>query len=309
MANRIILGRSGLSVSPVCFGTWQLSPRFWGEQPEDELIAAMRRAFDLDINFYDTADAYGDGLAETVLGKALAPLPREQVVVATKVYHHFYPDGRRHPDLSHDYLIAECEASLQRLGMDYIDLYQCHAWDPLAPLEETTAALDKLKAQGKIRCYGVSNFSVEQLRCARALGDYATLQPPYDLLEKQGESDLLPYCRMEKIGVLVYSPLHRGLLTGKYTGAETFTDFREQDPTFQGERFRQLAAAVAGLRPMAEKYGLTVVQLILAATLMHPSINVTIAGIKKPVHIEEAAGAMGKTIAREDYFTVRNALS
>jgi aryl-alcohol dehydrogenase-like predicted oxidoreductase len=305
----VILGRSGLSVSPVCFGTWQLSPRFWGELPEDELTAAMRRAFDLGINFYDTADAYGDGLAERVLGKALAPLPRDQVVVATKVYHHFYPDGRRHPDLSRDYIIAECEDSLRRLGMDYIDLYQCHAWDPLAPLEETTEALEELKAQGKIRCYGVSNFSVEQLRYARAAGDYATLQPPYDLLDKQGESDLLPYCRMEKIGVLVYSPLHRGLLTGKYTGEETFTDLREHDPTFQGERFRQLAAAIAGLRPLAEKYGLTIVQLILAATLMHPSIHVTIAGIKTAAQIEEAAGAMGHQISREDYFTVRNTLS
>jgi len=302
---RVILGRSGLSVSPICFGTWQLSPRFWGEQSSEELTAAMRRAFEIGVNCYDTADAYGDGLAEEVMGAALQPLPRDQIIVATKVYHHFYPDGHRHPDLSRDYIIAECEASLRRLRMDYIDLYQCHAWDPLAPLEETTETLELLKQQGKIRCYGASNFTVEQLKLARALGDYVTLQPQYDLTAPKIEADLLPYCRREKIGVLVFSPLRHGLLTGKYRGEETFTDFRAGHPDFQGERFKQLTAAIAGLKPLAEKYALTITQLVLAATLMHPAIHVAIVGIKKTAQIEEAAGAMGHILSREDYFAVR----
>ena len=297
-----------MSVSPICFGTWQLSPRFWGELSSAAIISAMQRAFEIGVNFYDTADAYGDGLAEEVLGAALASLPRDQVIVATKAYHHFYPDGHRHPDLSREYLIAECEASLRRLRMDYIDLYQCHAWDPLASMEETTEALELLKAQGKIRCYGASNFTVEQLKLARSLGDYATLQPPYDLTAPKIEADLLPYCQREKIGVLVYSPLRNGLLTGKYRGDETFTDFRAGHPDFQGERFKGLAAAISGLRPLAEGYGLTITQLVLAATLMHPAIHVAIAGIKETAHIEEAAGAMGRVLSREDYFAVRRAL-
>ncbi|NPV52734.1 MAG: aldo/keto reductase [Firmicutes bacterium] len=305
----MILGSSGLSVSPICFGTWQLSPRFWGAQSEGEIISAIHRAFEVGVNFYDTADAYGDGLAETVLGKAVKALPRDQVIVATKVYHHFYPDGHRHPDLSRDYILKECEASLRRLQMDYIDLYQCHAFDLITPLEETTDALEKLKKQGKIRAYGVSNFTVEQLRLARKYGDYVTIQPDYDLLNTHIEKDLLPYCQSESIGVLTYSSLHRGLLTGKYKGTETFTDLRAKDPDFQGERFRELASRVASLAPIAEKYSMTITQLVLTATLMHPGIHVAIVGIKNSNQIEEAAGAMGKTLDREDYWQIRNILS
>ncbi len=306
---RVRLGRSDLQVSPICHGTWQLSPKYWGDQPRDLMIAAARKAFDVGVNFYDTADAYGDGLAEEVLGEALKPLPRDRVVLATKVYHHFYPDGHRHPDLSATYIEQECEASLRRLQMDYIDLYQCHAFDAVSDLEETTAALERLKQAGKIRAYGASNFTVEQLRAARRFGDYATLQPRYNLLQPEAEADLLPYCRSEDVGVLVYSPLYHGLLTGKYVGTETFEDLRKSNADFQGERFRELAARVRALEPIARKYSLTIVQLVLVVTLMNPMIHCAIVGIKNPQQIADAAGAMGKTISREDYFAVRTTLS
>jgi aryl-alcohol dehydrogenase-like predicted oxidoreductase len=306
--NRVELGRSGLAVSPICYGSWQLSPSFWGEQPREVMIAAMRRAFEAGVNFYDTADAYGDGLSETVLGEALKPLPRDQIVVATKVYHRFYPDGHRHPDLSGKYLLDECDASLKRLQMDYVDLYQCHAFDPMTDLGETTEALERLKQAGKIRAYGASNFTVEQLRTARCFGDYATLQPRYNLLQAQAEADLLPYCQAEDVGVLVYSPLYHGLLTGKYTGSETFTDLRKGYPDFQGERFKELAARVRALASIAEKHSLSIVQLVLAATLMSPMLHCAIVGVKTPEQIADAAGAMGKTLGREDYFAVRRTL-
>ena len=306
--NRVRLGRSGLMVSPICYGSWQLSPTFWGDLPREQAVAAMRRAFEVGVNFYDTADAYGDGLSEQVLGEALKPLHRDQVVVATKVYHRFYPDGRRHPDLSGKYILDECDASLQRLQMDYIDLYQCHAFDPLADLAETTEALEKLKQAGKIRAYGASNFTVEQLRAARSFGDYATLQPRYNLLQSQAEADLLPYCQAEDIGVLAYSPLYHGLLTGKYTGAETFSDLRRHIADFQGERFQELAGRVRALAPIAEKYALSIVQLVLVATLMSPMIHSAIVGVKNAEQIVDAAGAMGKAISREDYFAVRRTL-
>ncbi|HOZ49208.1 MAG TPA: aldo/keto reductase [Candidatus Hydrogenedentes bacterium] len=306
---RVTLGSSGLSVSPVAFGTWQLSPRFWGEQSKEAALAAMRRAVDVGVNFFDTADAYGDGYAETVLGEALRDLPRDELVVTTKFFNHFNPDASRYPDLSPAYLTERCEASLKRLGIETIDLCLLHFYDQLTPLADVAATLERLRDQGKIRVIGVSNHTVEQLRAQRRFADYSVVQPPYSLVDPAGEGDLLPYCQGENIGVMVYSPMHKGLLTGKYTGTETFDDFRQFHPDFQGERFKLLCAGVQSLRPMAEGYGLTVYQLILAATLMHPAIHVAVCGIKTPDQIAEAAGAMGKTIAREDYFAVRKALS
>jgi aryl-alcohol dehydrogenase-like predicted oxidoreductase len=308
MEHRIPLGRSGLSVSPICYGTWQLSPKFWGSVSCQDVAAAIRRAFELGINFFDTAGAYGDGLAESVLGEALQGLPREKLVVATKVYHHFYPDGRRHGDLSATYIAEYCDQALTRLRTDYIDLLQLHSFDVFTPMAETCEALERLCRAGKLRSYGVSNFSVEQLRLAHAHGNFATAQPRYSLLDRRAEDDLLPYCAAQNVGVLVYSPLEHGLLTGKFAGSETFTDLRKNSGRFQGERFSRIAAAVRKLQPMAEKYGLTLTQLSLAATLSHAAIHCAIAGIKNAAQIEEAAGAMGKRIEREDYFTIRAAL-
>ncbi len=299
---------SGLTVSPICFGTWQLSPRFWGEQPKEVVVAAMRRAFEVGVNFYDTADAYGDGYAETVLGEAISVLPRDEIVVATKVYHHFYPDGRRHPDLSRDYVLAECDASLKRLGTSYIDLYQCHAFDPATPIAETAEALDQLRRAGKIRAYGMSNFTAEQTSLAIESGDFTTMQPKYNLMQREAENDVLPLCKANAVGVLAFSPLFNGLLTGKYAGTGTFTDFRSNVPAFQGERFRELAARVRSIEPIAGGYGLSITQLVLAVTLQNPMIDCAIVGIKTAQHIEEAAAVMGRKVSREDFHRVRQEL-
>ncbi len=309
MSTRVVLGRSGLEVSPVSFGTWQLSPRFWGPQPEAEVRAAMRKAFDLGINFFDTADAYGDGYGESVLGAFLSEVPRRDVVVATKVFNHYNPDGSRYPDLSPNHIIARCEASLKRLRVEAIDVYLLHFYDQLAALEEVAGALEQLRRQGKILHYGTSNHSVEELRAQRRFGAYHVTQPPYSLISTAIEKDLLPYCQAEGVGVMVYSSMHKGLLTGKYRGDEAFEDFRRNHPDFQGERFQRITASVRSLEPMAAKYGLTVYQLVLAATLMHPAIHVAVVGIKTPDQIAEAAGAMGRTLSREDYFAVRAALA
>jgi len=305
---RVTLGDSGLQVSPISFGTWQLSPRFWGEQSKDDAMAAIRKAFEKGINFFDTAEAYGDGYAETVLGEAIRDLPRDELVIATKVFNHFKPDGSRYPDLSPEHIAERCELSLQRLGVDTIDLYFLHLFDPLTPFEDIAEVLIELKQQGKVRAFGLSNHSVEQCRAQRCAFEYTVVQPPYSLINPAGEADLLPYCQSEDIGVMIYSPLHKGLLTGKYQGDETFSDFRGNDPDFQGERFKELCDKVQSLKPIADGYGLTIYQLVLAATLMHPSIQVAICGIKTPAQIEEAVGALGKRLSREDYFAVRNAV-
>lgn len=309
MPLRIAFGATELQVSPLCFGTWQLSPRFWGEQSKTDALAAMRTAFDAGINFFDTADAYGDGYAESVLGEFLATVPRDQAVVTTKVFNHFNPDGSRYPDLSPAHIIERCEASLRRLKIDTIDLYLLHFYDQLTPLADIAGALETLRAKGRIRCYGVSNHTVEQLRAARRFGRFDAVQPAYSFIDTSAESDLLPCCQAENLGVMIYSPMHKGLLTGKYAGTETFSDFRANHPDFQGDRFKAIATAVRSLRPMADQYGLSLYQLILSATLMHPAIQVAILGIKTPAQIAEAVGAMGKTLDRKDYFAIRSALT
>jgi aryl-alcohol dehydrogenase-like predicted oxidoreductase len=306
---RVALGSSGLSVSPISFGTWQLSPRFWGDQPKEDAIAAMKLAFDQDVNFFDTADAYGDGYAETVLGEAIRDLPREELVICTKFFNHFNPDASRYPDLSDAYLTERCEASLKRMGVDCIDLVLLHFYDQLTPLADVAETLSKLRKQGKIRAIGLSNHTVEQHRAQRHFADYSVTQPPYSFIDPAIESDLLPYCQAENVGVMAYSPLHKGLLTGKYQGTESFDDFRANHPDFQGERFQQLCENVQGLKPIAADYGLSIYQLVLAATLMHPAIQVAVCGIKTPAQIEEAAGALGKNLSRADYFNVRTTLS
>ncbi|MBN1361687.1 MAG: aldo/keto reductase [Sedimentisphaerales bacterium] len=305
---RIRLGRSELHVSRIAFGTWQLSPRFWGDISKQQVVEAIVLAFEKGINFIDTADAYGDGYGETVVGEAIAQLPRDEVVICTKVYNHFNPDGSRYPDLSRDHVIARCEASLKRLGIETIDLYLLHFYDVLTPLEEVAGALERLRKQGKVRAIGVSNHSVEQFRAQRQFGPYDVIQPPYSLIDPAGEKDLLPYCQAEDLGVMIYSPLHKGLLTGKYRGDETFDDFRKHHPDFQGERFRSLCQAVQSLAPIAQRYGRTIYQLVVATTLMHPAIHVAVCGFKTADQVAEAVGALGKRIERPHVYTIRQVL-
>ena len=305
---RVKLGLSGLEVSPICHGSWQLSPGMWGKVPGDKVIAAMRRAVEVGVNFFDTADEYGDGLSESILGEALKPLRREELVIATKVCFRFLPDGRQFLDLSKRHVLEACDASLKRLRTDYIDLYQCHAYDVTTSIGETAEALEALHTAGKIHAYGASNFAVEQLRLARKYGNFATLQPRYNLLKPEAEDDLLPYCAAEGLGTLVYSPLHMGLLSGKYKGRERFRDFRREDSDFQGKRFKDLAARARALKPIAERNDVTIPQLVLTATLANPHVNVAIVGVKEPRHIEEAAAIMDKQLSREDYYDVRRTL-
>jgi len=305
-APRVRLGRTELRVSPICFGTWQLSPKFWGDQDADELINAMRHAFEIGVNFYDTADAYGEGYSEEIVGKALKILPRDQIVVATKVFHHFFPDGHRFGDLSYDYIIEECDASLKRMQMDYIDLYQCHSFDPLTHPEDVARAMETLKKQGKIRAYGGSNWNVNQINMYNTFGNFGSMQPYYSLFNPSAEADVLPHCLATDMGTLVYSPLHKGLLSGKYKGNETFDDLRKNAPEFAGQRFKTMCDNLQKVGEIGKKYDLSIVQTIFTVTLMNPSITCAIAGIKKTSHIVEAAGAMGKEISREDWWAVRN---
>jgi len=312
MPEMIVLGRTDLKVSRICFGCWQMARnRFWPTVDENAMKAAVRRALEIGVNFFDTADAYGDGFAEELLGRFLKGVPRDRFVLSDKVYHHWLgpPGSPRVGDLSFDYVVWECEQSLRRLGLEHIDLYLAHTFDVMTHPEETTRAFEKLKKDGKIRFYGASNFNVEQLRAFRAFGSYDALQPRYNLLDREAENDLFPYCMANRIGVMTYSSLQYGLLTGKFKGDETFDDVRAATPAFQGEAFRKNVEKVDQLRPIAQRLGKTVTQLALRAILEHPAVGCAIVGIKSPGHIEEAAGAMDWRLSRENYYAIRAALA
>jgi len=308
---RVKLGRTELRVSPICFGCWQMGQTYWGKLPEDDLKAAVRRAVELGVNFFDTADAYGNGYGEEVLGDAVRGIPRDRVILATKVCHHWFdePGSPRHPDLSYDYILWECEQSLRRLKTDYIDLYQAHAFEVMTHPAETARAFEKLKKDGKIRYAGCSNYTVEQLRAALRFGRMDTLQPRYNLFQRDIEKDLLPLCIAEEIGVLTWGSLRFGLLSGKYTGEETFDDLRKDDPDFQGEAFKKNVAKVDKLKPIAQSLGRSVTQLVLRTTVQHPGIHCAIVGIKRPAQIEEVVGAMGWSLSLRDLYRVRDALA
>lgn len=298
------LGKTDLNVSRICFGCWQLSPRFWGDVPLEPWQAAIRKALDVGVNFIDTADAYGEGYAESSLGEYIdRDGLRDRFAIATKFYWNFEGETR-HPDTRYEYIIRECEASLKRLRTDRIDLYQIHAFDPLTRPDEVGAALNRLKKEGKIRWFGVSNLNPEQMRMYQRHFEINCLQPPYSLLSRGIEKQELPYCQAERIGVIAYSPLYRGLLTGKYARDHQFTDSRQNAKLFQGAAFQRMLDALDSLKPVAEKHGLTVAQLAIRWVLTHPALTCAIVGIKTAEQIETIAPAAAGELPIEDWHHV-----
>lgn len=293
------LGRSGLRVSAISLGSWLT---YGGTVEEETAHRCLTRAYELGVNFFDTADVYGGGRAEEILGTWLREIPRTDVAVATKCY---FPVGEGPNDrgLSRKHILESCDASLRRLGLDYIDLYQCHRFDRTVPLEETLRALDDLQSAGKVLYTGVSEWSAEQIRQARALQErmglrpLASNQPQYSLLARQIEDELLPVCRDLGVGQVVWSPLAGGVLTGKYRpGGDVPPGSRAADPGTR--RFMEKAltddvlGAVARLeREVAGPLGLTVAQLALAWTLRREIVASAIVGASRPEQVDENAAA------------------
>lgn len=295
------LGKTDLNVSRICFGCWQLSPRWWGPVPSDEWRAAADSALELGVNFIDTADAYGDGHAESVLGDWMADRKcRDRLIVATKFFWNF-EQAQRIPDTSYDYILRECDASLRRLKTDYIDLYQIHSWDPLTRPDEVAAAFAKLRKEGKVRWFGVSNLNNAQMSMYLAHFDVECLQPPYNMLERRIEANELPFCLEKRIGVITYSSLAKGLLSGKYAPGQKFEDARSDDPRFSGERFERILRAVQALKPLADKHGLTIPQFATRWVLTHPAVTSAIVGIKKREHIETIVAAADDILPARDW--------
>lgn len=296
------LGSSDLQVSPICFGCWQLSPAWWGEVPVEPWAKAVKTALDHGINFIDTADAYGDGLAETELGNLFQREGvRDRFVLATKFYWNFTAPRGRHPDTTRDYILRACEASLRRLQTDHIDLYQIHGWDPLTRPDEVAVAFAQLQREGKVRWFGVSNLNPEQMELYRGHFNLASFQPPYSLLARDIEARELPYCLRHNIGVLNYSSLHRGLLGGRYTADTKFTDHRAKAPMFHGAGLQAVLAAVEDAKVIAAELGLTMAELAVRWVLAHPAVTSAIVGVKTPEHITGVVKAADAPLSQETW--------
>ncbi|GAB4380058.1 MAG: aldo/keto reductase family protein [Elainellaceae cyanobacterium] len=299
------LGKHGIRVSEICLGSWLT---YGGATAEDTARSCIEQAYDLGINFFDTANVYAKGEAEKIVGKVLRQYPRESYVLATKVY---FPTGNGPNDrgLSRKHILEQCDASLKRLGLDYIDLYQAHRYDTTVPLAETLMAFDHLVKQGKILYYGVSEWSAGQLAHASDLTRLANLapiasnQPHYNMLDRSIEKAVLPLCRREGIGIINYSPLAQGILTGKYKPGQSLPEgSRASDPKqnmyFDNEDLdQQKLLKVQRLLPIAEQEGLSLSQLALAWCLRNPELSSVIIGASKPSQVEENVGASGKPLA------------
>ena len=283
------LGKSGLDVSRIAFGTWQLGGD-WGPTDTGAAMDAIRRAADGGVTFFDTAQGYGFGQSEQLLAAAIRHLRRQDVVIATKGG--LRPEGTGVVrDASSAWIRQGVEASLRALDTDYVDLYQVHWPDPATPFEETADVLGKLVADGKILHVGVSNFDVEQMEAFSVTLPIETLQPPYHLFRREIEAEVLPYTAANDIGVVVYGPLAHGLLSGHLTVETEFdpADWRSKSPVFHGASFERNLRSVDLLRQLAEgELGITLPQLAVAWTLHNPAVDVAIVGTRDPAHVDEA---------------------
>jgi aryl-alcohol dehydrogenase-like predicted oxidoreductase len=284
-------------VSRLGIGTWAVGGWMWGGTDEQAAVRAIRAGLDQGVNLIDTAPVYGFGRSEEIVGRAVAEHGgRERLVLATKTALNWTEDGQPYRDGRPERIRSEVEDSLRRLGTDYLDLYQVHWPDPETPIEETAETLAALREEGKVRALGVSNHSPEQMDRFRAVAPLHTVQPPYNLFEREAEHAVLPYVRENGLGTLTYGALCRGLLTGKMREDARFEgdDLRQVDPKFQAPRFAQYLAAVEKLDAFArEHYGRTVLELAVRWVLDQPGVSTALWGLRRPDQAEPMAGVFG----------------
>jgi aryl-alcohol dehydrogenase-like predicted oxidoreductase len=307
------LGRSGLTVSALGLGCMGMS-EFYGASDDDQSIATIHRALELGVNFLDTSDAYGPHTNERLVGRAIADR-RDKVVLATKFGIVRNPDDphSRGADGRPDTVRRSCEGSLQRLGLDHIDLYYQHRVDPDTPIEETVGAMAQLVQDGKVRFLGLSEASPETLRRANAVHPIAALQTEYSLWSREPEDEILPTCRELGVGFVAYSPLGRGFLTGAIRSIDDFDedDFRRYQPRFQGENFQRNLQLVDRINELAAEKQVTSAQLALAWVLRKdptlPDI-VPIPGTRRIERLEENVGALDVALSDDDLREIADAM-
>jgi aryl-alcohol dehydrogenase-like predicted oxidoreductase len=298
------LGMTDLEVFPVAFGAWELGGE-WGQFDEEAGVAAIRHARELGVNLFDTAQGYGFGASERLLGRALRDEldnRRDEVMIATKGGLRMTEEGLVR-DASPAWLRSGVDDSLRALGVDYVDLYQVHWPDPKVPFAETAGALQELVDEGKIRHVGVSNFDAGQMAEFARTRPVETLQPPYHLFRRDIEAEVLPYCREHDVGVLVYGPLAHGLLTGALNEQTTFApdDWRSGAPFFKGETYRRNLQIVGELERFAsEQLGVSVSRLAIAWALANRAVQVAIVGARSPSHIADSVAAAELHLSEAD---------
>jgi aryl-alcohol dehydrogenase-like predicted oxidoreductase len=304
------LGRSGPTVSALGLGCMGMS-EFYGASDDDESIATIHRALDLGLNFLDTADVYGPHTNERLVGRAIADR-RDEVVLATKFGSVRDPanPSYRGVDGSPEYVKRACEGSLQRLGVDHIDLYYQHRVDPDTPIEETVGAMAELVQEGKVRYLGLSEAGVDTLRRANAVHQITALQTEYSLWSRDPEDAILPTCRELGIGFVAYSPLGRGFLTGAIKSMDDLADddFRRTSPRFQGENFQRNLDLVSRIEELAAAKGVTPAQLGLAWVLAQGTDVVPIPGTRHRDRLEENIGALDVALTADELSDIAGAL-
>lgn len=293
------LGDSALELTRIGLGTWGISGgrwKFgWGEQNPEDAVNTILRAVELGINWIDTAPVYGDGVSEEHVGSALKKIPKESwPIIATKCGRIVNADGSITPRLTRQSILEECDKSLTRLGVDVIDLYQIHWPDPVSDIEDGWEALIELKKQGKVREIGVSNFNVGHLERIMSMSKPASLQPPYNLMARGIEKEILPFCGQHKIGIVAYSPLAKGMLTGKMTKDHVAKlpsdDHRSRDARFQEPQLSIHWEMINQLTTIAKDYGQSLSELAIAWTLRKDEVTSAIVGARHPGQIEANIG-------------------
>ncbi|MDQ4405638.1 aldo/keto reductase [Rhizobium sp. AN63] len=305
------IGGSGISASAVGLGTWAIGGWMWGGTDERQSIAAIQASIDAGISLIDTAPTYGMGLAETIVGKAIAGR-RDKVVLVTKcglVWHvnegayFFHQDGKPvHRYLGAASIRHEVEESLKRLGTDYIDHYVTHWQDATTPIAETVETLVRLKDEGKIRSIGASNVSPEDLVAYIATGALDAIQEEYSMVRRDIETTLLPLCRTSAVSVLSYSSLALGLLSGKVGPERVFAgdDQRKGNPRFSQANREKIARLTRGLEPVAEAHGASIAQVVIAWTIAQPGITFSLCGARDPAQAVENAAAARLRLAENE---------
>ncbi len=287
-------------ISRIGLGTWAIGGWMWGGSDEENSVQTILMAFERGINLVDTAPAYGMGVAEKIVGKAVAEYgKREEIVIATKAGIEWTADGAVRRNSGAGRIAEEIEDSLKRLRTDYIDIYQIHWPDPLVPIEETAAAVARLYREGKVRAIGVSNYSVEQMALFRTAAPLHIAQPPYNLFERGVEKNVLPYCRGNSLSTLVYGALCRGLLSGKMRHWTKFVgdDIRGIDPKFQPGRYERYLNAVERLDRFArDNYGKRVIHLAVRWLLDQPGVGAALWGARRPEQLAPVDEVMGWTL-------------
>ncbi|MDD5063585.1 MAG: aldo/keto reductase [Phycisphaerae bacterium] len=300
------LGYTDLKLTTVGLGTWAMGGPWqfgWGPQDDGEAIAAILAAMEKGINWIDTAPAYGCGHSEELVGKALKQI-KTKPLVATKCGLLWNEKREKVGCLKAKSIRRECEDSLKRLGIDVIDLYQMHWPDPDEDVERAWEEMARLVKEGKVRYIGVSNFNVGQIKRVQKIAPVASLQPPYSMLHREAEDELLEFCAANNIGVVAYSPMQRGLLTGKFSKEHLsclpLDDHRRRMPDFQEPRFSATLQLVDQLRPIANRNGRTLAQLAISWVLRRNEITAAIVGARRPSQIKETAPAADWKLAAED---------